>query len=198
MDFWAEHGTWNGIAVLLGFACFPRLMLLFVVTTPFDPMAWVVWAVSPSLVVAYLASVGYWDTNPFLVLAAWAIAIPKAIIAKEWASEKLFGPRLPPLPTCPRHTTYRGKGPAPDCATCLDILAEVQRRAEEAQRRARDEAERQKPKPIPPPAECPVHGRNDGDRPPATDCAVCHANYATWKRAKWKAKWAARWKAATS
>jgi hypothetical protein len=180
MDFWAEHGLLVGVLQIIGYVCCPRLMLLFVTTAPFEPVDWFFFVVSPSVTVAHLAQPYLSeDLNPFLVVAADFVAFFKLLILGGWVWEKMKFPPLPSVPRCPRHPTFDWKGPTPDCATCLDIVVEMRRRhrVEWAQRQP-------KPKPPkPPPAECPVHGRHDGDGPPGRDCAVCHANYETWKAA---------------
>lgn len=52
---------------------FPRLTLLFSSVTSGGVLWWVGWAICPKLLVAIL-SLGYWDTNPILVIGAWVWA----------------------------------------------------------------------------------------------------------------------------
>ncbi len=76
MNYWSVHG----ILFLLAAVCFPRLTLLFGSATPFGLLGWLGWLFVPSLVVAYLATSLYWDTNPVLCVMAWL-----------WAGSKIFG-----------------------------------------------------------------------------------------------------------
>lgn len=73
MNFWDVHGVWFLIFIVL----FPRLTMLFAVGAPFGILAWLGWAFLPSLVVAFLASAYYWETNPVLCVFAWTIALLK-------------------------------------------------------------------------------------------------------------------------
>jgi hypothetical protein len=78
LDFWTHYGIGGGLLVILGYLCLPRLTLLFVTPVPFSPLLWLGWAIWPSLVVAIL-STAYWETNPILVLGAWAFVILKPV-----------------------------------------------------------------------------------------------------------------------
>jgi hypothetical protein len=70
-DYWQVHGVW-----LLAFLTFfPRLTLLFS-SIPFGGFFWWLgWIFAPRLLVATLATLAYWQTNPFLVTISWLVAI---------------------------------------------------------------------------------------------------------------------------
>ena len=70
-NFWDHHG----LLFLVGIAIFPRLTLL-ISSVPFGGLFW--WAgffFAPRLLVAFLATLTYWNQNPFLVVLAWIIAL---------------------------------------------------------------------------------------------------------------------------
>lgn len=71
MDFWQEHG----ILFLIFITIFPRLTMLFAVSTPFGLLAWIGWLFAPHLTVAILATEFYWQTNPILCVIAWFVAL---------------------------------------------------------------------------------------------------------------------------
>lgn len=71
IDFWEVHG----IFFLLFVTLFPRLTMLFAVSTPFGLLAWIGWLFVPHLTVAILATQFYWHTNPILCIIAWFIAL---------------------------------------------------------------------------------------------------------------------------
>ena len=67
MDFWQVHGFWFLFFIVL----FPRLTMLFAVAVPFGWLAWLGWLITPRLLIAILATIYYWDTNPVLCIFAW-------------------------------------------------------------------------------------------------------------------------------
>ncbi len=70
VSYWRNHGYF--LLVLLTF--FPRLTLLFS-SIPFGGFFWWIgWLFAPRILVAVLATLGYWQTNPFLVTVAWFVA----------------------------------------------------------------------------------------------------------------------------
>ncbi len=73
MDFWQVHGLWFLIFITL----FPRLTMLFAVAVPFGWLAWLGWFFMPSLLIAILATIYYWPTNPILCIVAWFFALGK-------------------------------------------------------------------------------------------------------------------------
>jgi hypothetical protein len=70
MDFWQHHG-W---LFLLGCAFFPRITTLFFSAVSFGFWHILGWIFAPHLLVAILATMFYWDTNPALVVFAWICA----------------------------------------------------------------------------------------------------------------------------
>ena len=71
IDYWHIHGFW----FLVFIAFFPRLTLFFS-SVPFGGLFWWLGFIfAPRLLVAVLATVAYWNTNKFLVIASWLIAI---------------------------------------------------------------------------------------------------------------------------
>jgi hypothetical protein len=70
-DFWIKHD----IFFLFFIAIFPRLTLFFS-SVPFGGLFW--WLgffFAPRLLVAVLATVAYWYTNPILVIIAWLFVL---------------------------------------------------------------------------------------------------------------------------
>ncbi len=74
MDFFAQHVEYAWV-FLICMAIFPRLTMLFAVATPFSFIMWLGWFFVPEVLVAVLAYMMYWGTNPDLVIAAatWAL-----------------------------------------------------------------------------------------------------------------------------
>ena len=70
-DFFSSHAY--PLLLLGGLALFPRITLLFV-AGPFSALAWLGWVFTPHLLVAFIATTRYWDTNPGLCVVAWAFA----------------------------------------------------------------------------------------------------------------------------
>ena len=68
-DYWDVHGIWFLIFITL----FPRLTLLFSSVASGGLLWWLGWLFTPRLLVAILATVAYWETNPILVVIAWLI-----------------------------------------------------------------------------------------------------------------------------
>lgn len=70
IDFFENHGYFFLVAIAL----FPRLTLL-ISSVPFGGIGW--WLgffFAPHLLVAVLATIHYWHTNPVLVVIAWLVA----------------------------------------------------------------------------------------------------------------------------
>lgn len=63
MSFWQEHG----IFFLLGLLCFPRLTVWLVSAVTGGFWFWIMFLFFPRTIIAILAAVTYWDTNPILV-----------------------------------------------------------------------------------------------------------------------------------
>ena len=85
IDYWDNHG----IALLFFLTLFPRLTLVFS-SIPFGGLLW--WLgffFAPRLLVACLATLAYWNTNPALVVVAWFVAI-SGESAEKWGFKKQF------------------------------------------------------------------------------------------------------------
>ena len=71
VNYWKVHG----LGLLVGLAIFPRLTLLFSSIASGGLLWWIGWVFAPRILVAVLATVAYFKTNPILVVIAWLIAI---------------------------------------------------------------------------------------------------------------------------
>lgn len=70
-NYWDHHG----LLFLAGITCFPRITLLFF-TAPIGGFLWgLSWLFAPRMLVAVLATLAYWQQNPFLVVFAWLVAL---------------------------------------------------------------------------------------------------------------------------
>ena len=79
-DFGIEFGTvsyWkdHGVFFLIFLTLFPRLTLLISSVASGGILWWLAWFLTPRFLVAWLATVAYWQTNPMLVALSWLIAI---------------------------------------------------------------------------------------------------------------------------
>ena len=70
-NYWDHHGVF-----LLIFLCFfPRLTLV-VSSIPFGGLLWWLgWLFVPRILVASLATIAYWNSNPILVVISWLFAL---------------------------------------------------------------------------------------------------------------------------
>ena len=76
VDYFNNHG-W---IFLISIALFPRLTLLvsglFFQSIEFGGLVWwLSFFFAPRFLVAVLATIGYWNTNQFLVIIAWLVAL---------------------------------------------------------------------------------------------------------------------------
>ncbi len=70
-DFWQRHGAVFLVLITL----FPRLTLLFS-SVPFGGVFWWLgFLFAPRILVAMLATLTYWSSNPILVTLAWLVAL---------------------------------------------------------------------------------------------------------------------------
>jgi hypothetical protein len=70
-NFWDHHG----LVFLIFISLFPRLTLILS-SVPFGGLVWWLgWLFIPRILVAGLATIFYWNQNPFLVVCAWLIAL---------------------------------------------------------------------------------------------------------------------------
>ena len=102
-SFWQDHGLF----FLLFITLFPRLTLLLSNVISGGFIWWIAWIFAPRILVATLATISYWQTNPILVVISWLIA---------WGgetSEKYF--------VTSRRNIYRYQ-PEPN-ATVIDVEA---------------------------------------------------------------------------
>lgn len=74
MNFWAAHGHFVGLILLIGLALFPRITTFFMVPH-FGCLAWIGWVFAPHLLVAIFATYMYWHSNPVLCVFAWIFAL---------------------------------------------------------------------------------------------------------------------------
>lgn len=79
-DFFKNHGYF----FLIFIALFPRLTLLFSSVVSGGFLWWLSFIFYPRILVASLATIAYFKTNPELVVISWLIAIP-AEAAEKWA-----------------------------------------------------------------------------------------------------------------
>lgn len=74
IDFFTAHPDYSAL-LLLGLALFPRITLLVSSIATGGFFWWLGWLFAPHLLVAILATMTYWDTNPILVVFAWLFAL---------------------------------------------------------------------------------------------------------------------------
>ena len=79
-DFGVEFGTisyWDahGVFFLIFLTLFPRLTLLLSSVASGGILWWLAWFITPRFLIAYLATLAYWQTNPLLVALSWVIAL---------------------------------------------------------------------------------------------------------------------------
>lgn len=70
-NFWNHHGVF----FLAAIATFPRLTLLFSSVASGGLFWWLGFFFAPRILVAVLATITYWNENPFLVVISWLVAI---------------------------------------------------------------------------------------------------------------------------
>lgn len=78
LSFWDVHGIMGGLVLGFFLAFLPRIttLILVVATTMVSGgfFWWLGWFFFPHLLVAGLATLKYWETNPILVIMAWVWA----------------------------------------------------------------------------------------------------------------------------
>lgn len=94
MSFWTAHI--HPIIFILFLMVFPRLTLLVwwlagILSITF--FGFIFWLISPSFLIAYLASSIYWETNPTLVILSWIWAVLVEIVGSKTWRENETGPR---------------------------------------------------------------------------------------------------------
>lgn len=84
INYWQNRGVFFLIFVTL----FPRLTLLFSSVVSGGFLWWVAWLFAPRFLVAFLATIGYWQTNPILVMIAWFVAFSGETSEKTFVINK--------------------------------------------------------------------------------------------------------------
>lgn len=79
MSYWDVHGLLAGLVLGFCLAMVPRTTTFFLMLlTTFVSGGffwWLGWFIAPHILVAGLATLTYWHTNPFLVILAWVWAL---------------------------------------------------------------------------------------------------------------------------
>lgn len=70
-NYWSHHG----VLFLFFITLFPRLTLLFSSVAFGGVLWWLGFIFAPRILVAILATISYWHSNPVLVVISWLIAI---------------------------------------------------------------------------------------------------------------------------
>lgn len=78
VDYFQKHGVF----LLAGLAIFPRLTLLFSSIATGGFLWWAAFLFCPRILVATLATVAYFQTNPVLVVMSWLIALGGEVFEK--------------------------------------------------------------------------------------------------------------------
>ncbi|HXH31000.1 MAG TPA: hypothetical protein VNJ01_09330 [Bacteriovoracaceae bacterium] len=84
VDFFQQHG----LLFLIFISFFPRLTLLFSSVASGGLFWWLGLVFCPRVLVASLATVKYFDTNPVLVAIAWVVAVGGETMEKKGLSGK--------------------------------------------------------------------------------------------------------------
>lgn len=110
VNFWEKHN----IFFLFFISIFPRLTLLFSSVATGGILWWLGFFFCPRILVATLATVAYFHTNPFLVVMSWLIAIGGEVFEKWGIGKSRFrvqtfrhggdGFTRPQEPEAPSHT----------------------------------------------------------------------------------------------
>jgi hypothetical protein len=81
VNFWTNHTIWQ----LLGWLFFPRIMFWFFSAMTGGFFFWLGVFFVPRIMVAFWATVYYWDTNPILCIFAWIYALTGEMTEKTVA-----------------------------------------------------------------------------------------------------------------
>jgi hypothetical protein len=84
MNFWDVHGLW----FLIFITFFPRITLLFSSVVTGGILWWLGFFFMPRLLVACLATITYWETNPVLVFISWVVALLGEVFEKLGLKQK--------------------------------------------------------------------------------------------------------------
>jgi hypothetical protein len=92
MDFWSNHGMFGGLFFLFFLVTFPRLTLAFLALISgaigITILGIIGWIFLPRIVVAWIATTVYWDTNPLLCILSWIVALGGETIEKKVFTDK--------------------------------------------------------------------------------------------------------------
>lgn len=83
-DYWHKHGVF----LLIGLTIFPRLTLLFSSIASGGFIWWLSFIFAPRILVAFLATIAYFQTNPILVVMSWLIALGGEVFEKYGLSQR--------------------------------------------------------------------------------------------------------------
>ena len=89
-NYWDAHG----LLLLAGLALLPRLTLLLSSIATGGLLWWAGWLFAPRILVATLATISYFETNPALVVISWLIALGGETSEKCWVGRRA-GATLP-------------------------------------------------------------------------------------------------------
>jgi hypothetical protein len=90
-SYWDAHG----LLLLVGLALLPRLTLLLSSIATGGLLWWAGWLVAPRVLVATLATISYFETNPLLVVVAWLVALGGESSEKCWLGRRAGAGSLP-------------------------------------------------------------------------------------------------------
>lgn len=90
-NYWDAHG----LALLAGLALLPRLTLLLSSIATGGLVWWIGWLVAPRILIATLATISYFETNPLLVVIAWLVALGGESSEKCWVRRRTVASSLP-------------------------------------------------------------------------------------------------------
>jgi hypothetical protein len=91
-SYWQRHGVF----LLIFLTLFPRLTLLFS-SIPFGGFFWWIGFIfAPRYLVAILATINYWQTNPILVTFSWLIAVGGESTEKYYIQRRVVRQKTSP------------------------------------------------------------------------------------------------------
>jgi hypothetical protein len=86
VDYWNKHGVF----FLVFITFFPRLTLLFSSVATGGVIWWIGFFFLPRVLVATLATIAYFHTNPLLVIMSWIIALGGEVFEKWGIGKNQF------------------------------------------------------------------------------------------------------------
>lgn len=109
-DFFTHHGYFFLVAI----AIFPRLTLLFSSVVSGGITWWLGFIFCPRILVAILATLGYFKTNPILVVIAWVVAFSGETLEKRKLGGSRFIIRTSRFPYGPYHQSDKSQSTVND------------------------------------------------------------------------------------